>query len=89
VGAFAPVVTSKCFRYFTSLATAAGSAEPACPAFVAFVALTALVAEGTVPRLLSLKSFPVSEPFLTFELVTAFFLSCLLPTLFFGSFRAA
>jgi hypothetical protein len=64
-------------------------------ALVAFVAFVAFVANGTAPRLPSLTSAPVKEllatfaPFTAFALifrpVTAFFFSCLAPTLFRGS----
>src|SRR5205809_7702254 len=64
-------------------------------ALVAFVALSALVAwsalaaDGTLPRLDSLTSAPVTWSFLIFGLVTALFFSCLVPTLFRGSAFAA
>src|SRR3954465_760329 len=44
---------------------------------------------GPTGRSEALKSDFVSDPFLTFELDTAFFLICLEPTLFFGSLTAA
>src|SRR3954451_21297884 len=58
------------------------AAAVACPAFVAFVALAA---EATPASELTLMSAAVSDPFFTFAPVTAFFLSCLEPTLFVGS----
>jgi hypothetical protein len=59
-------------------------------AFVALVALSALVAwsafpaDGTFGKPETLTFAPVTAPFLIFGVVTAFFLSCFVPTLFFG-----
>ena len=68
-------------------------------ALVAWVALSAFEAEGTLPRLDSSTSAPLTElfaifapvtaPFAIFGFVTAFFFSCFAPTLFFGSEVAA
>jgi hypothetical protein len=70
-------------------AFAALSALVAWPAFVALVALAAVAADGTWPKLDSLTSAPVIAPFLTFDEVTAFRLSCFVPTLLFGRDSAA
>ena len=67
-------------------------------ALAALVALTACVAFGTVPSeetsiWAPLKVPPIftalTAPFLIFAAVTEFFFSCLVPTLFFGSWVAA
>src|SRR5262245_31488868 len=74
-------------------------ADPLGAALPAVVAVVAFVADGTVPKVASLMSAPVSELpatfgdviafAFTFNPVTAFFLSCFVPTLFFGSAIAA
>jgi hypothetical protein len=58
-------------------------------AMLAAFALLATLALGTVPRLLKLMSASVSESGLTFAPLTALALSWVVPTLFFGIFRAA
>src|SRR5690242_18353295 len=54
----------------------------------ALFAVSALVALGTFPSDPDWILSPVTAPFLIFALVIALFLLCLVPTEFFGSFRA-
>jgi hypothetical protein len=58
-------------------------------AVFAVPALFAKLADGTVPSVLSLIFGPVTAPFVILGVVTAFFLSCLVPTLLGGSLKAA
>src|SRR5262245_14159455 len=80
-------------------ADVAASPPPAVPLGPALPAVVAVAADGTWARDASLTSAPVSESFATFApviaflrilgIVTAFFFSCFVPTLFFGRLIAA
>ena len=73
----------------TSRTASGGVRELAVPAVVELFAVDAAVADGTVPSFARLIWVPVIVPFLIFAAVTAWFLICLVPTLFLASFEAA
>jgi hypothetical protein len=101
----AGAVMSSDLTYVTDPIAPEVPAVPAVPALVAlsalvaWLALVAKVAAGTVPSWVRLSLLaemapleifaPVTAPFLIFLEVTAFFFSCLLPTLFLGTLKAA